>query len=204
MPKDDEHFALYKLEELKNEFPLRNLNIVGIKDLNEILLRRDLVEIKKQKFVVRTGKFVVKNWAGVVFAVLLTVILTSFFALDLDDNPASLTTDGITLFVKNKNGKILWTKKVELPTVAIHNHYVLEHHCRIFDINEDGKKEVIITGPTLLNDQNNRDSTGLICFTKEGNVIWTYSFTDVVVSEREIMNPYYDLNIIDTLTFGDK
>lgn len=110
IPKEDEAFALHNLDELFKLYPKRKLKIVGVGNLDEILLRRDLVEIKKQKLIVRTGKFVKKNWVSAVVTVLLAVLFGYLFVLDWDDNPASLTADGSTLFVINKNGKVLWKK----------------------------------------------------------------------------------------------
>ena len=34
--------------------------------------------------------------------------------MDFDDNPFLLHSDGTTLFIKNKNGKVLWTKRIDL------------------------------------------------------------------------------------------
>lgn len=129
VPKPDEPFALYKLDELKKEFPASTLTVVGVKDVAEILLRRDLVEIKKQKLIVRTGKFVKKNWVSAVVTVLLAVLFGYLFVVDWDVNPAILTTDGGILFVKNKNGKILWTKKVSLGETANHRKRILDLRC---------------------------------------------------------------------------
>lgn len=205
VPKDDETFALHKLEEIRNEFPHRSLRIVGVKDLNEILFRRDLVEINKQKLVVRASKFVVKNWAGVVFAVVLTVLLTYIFALDFDDNPAIVEADSQSLYVKNRNGKILWIKNVTMPKEASSNSNILYGATRIVDINNDGKNEVLYRGGEYTTIPNINTRPGITCTHHKGEILWKYSFSDSVVSEREILDSFYSVSgIVDTITFNNE
>ena len=74
VPKKDESFALYKLYELKAQYPKRNLKLILVEDIIDVLNRRDVVDIKKQKLIVRTGKFVKKNWISAVVTVLLAVL----------------------------------------------------------------------------------------------------------------------------------
>lgn len=204
IPKADEQFAHDKLGELRKEFPMRKLKIVGAKDLEEILLRRDLVDIKKQKLVVRTGKFVKKNWVSAVITVLLAVLFAYLFVMDLDTNPVSLTTDGTTLFVKNKNGKILWTKKGGMDNFASQSDRVLFTYCRIFDIDNDGKNEVLYRGGEDSTDPNKETGLKLICYNNVGIPLWTFSFSDSVYSEREILKPFYGISIIDTISLNNK
>ncbi len=138
------------------------------------------------------------------FAVLLTAILTSFFALDLDDNPASLTTDGITLFVKNKNGKILWTRKAGVLKEASENQKILFKSSRIFDIDSDGRNEVLHIGGQDSINPNIQTGSKLICYNNLGSPLWTYSFSDSVESEREVLKPFYGISIIDTISVNGR
>ena len=200
VPKEDELFAIDKLVEMKKEYPNRNLKIVGVKTVDEILLRRDLVDIKKQKLVVRSGKFVIKNWAGVVFAILLTMLLTYFFALDFDDNPASLTADLNTLYVKNKNGKLLWTKNGVFPEDVRMNSHIVFGTCRPIDINNDGKNEVLYRSSIKSTSLNIHEGSEIICCSHKGDMLWTYTFSDTVSSEREKLESFYGINLIlDTI-----
>ena len=105
-------WAEEKLKELKLLFPNRDLRIIGLSDLNDLLDRRQIVDVRKQKLIVRSGKFVKKNWISAVATVLLAILFGYLFVMDFDDNPETYCfSDGNKLFVKNKNGKIsLWTK----------------------------------------------------------------------------------------------
>lgn len=198
--KEDEQYGDAKLLELNKEFPNRKLKIVGVKDLDEILLRRDLVEIKKQKLVVRTGNFVKKNWATAVVTVLLALLFGYLLVVDWDDNPAMLTAESSKLFVKNKNGKTLWVKDAVLPLGVITNNKILFRLTRILDVDNDGKNEVLLAGSVLKN-PNITASPGIMCFNNKGEILWKYVFSDQVSCAREKLDSYYAINLImDTLT----
>ena len=203
IPKTEETYAYFALTLLKNQYPERNLKLIPIEDISDVLNRRDLVEIKKRNPVVRTGKFVKKNWVSAIATILLAILFAFLFVMDFDDNPATLTTDGRTLFVKNKSGKILWTKKIGVPKEAAANHRILDDYCRIFDVDEDEKNEVLIAGDMQSVENNFYSSVSLLCYNAKGIVLWRYSFSDSVESEREILQPIYWLTMIDTLTINN-
>ena len=200
VPKTDEIWAEEKLEELKNNYPNRDLRIIGLTDLNDLLDRRQIVDIRKQKLIVRSGKFIKKNWVSAVVSVLLAILFTSLFVMDFDDNPAILTIEGTTLFVKNKNGKILWTKLVDLVKADINSENPYPRDARIIDINGDGKNEILLTREIDKKIQSVRDYSLLTCYDKNGKVIWDYNFKDNVSSKREVLNNDYSIYIIDTLS----
>lgn len=203
VPKEDETFALYKLDELTEQYPKRDLKIVGVTDMSEILLRRDLVDIKKQKFVVRTGKFVVKNWAGVVFAVILTMLLTYFFALDFDDNPAILENNGTTLYVKNKNGKLLWSRQ-KLIGDRMNSESYLKSVQKIIDVNNDGINEVLLAGEPLESLTKKEEIGRIVCTDFKGEKIWDYNFKDTVSTKTEVLPTIYNNWMIDTLSINNQ
>lgn len=204
VPKVDEMWAEEKLKELKEHFPQRNLRIIGLTNLDDLLDRRQIVDIRKQKLVVRTGKFVKKNWVSAVATVLLAILFAYLFVLDWDDNPASLTTDGNLLYVRNESGNVLWTKKVEFSKDAITDQKLLGVFCRLYDIDADGDNEVLISNGILLTANSNTSRSQLICYDKKNTKLWSYSFTDSVESEREILKPFYSILLIDTLTVENK
>lgn len=203
IPKIDEMWAEEKLKELKTKYPNRKLRIIGLTDLNDLLDRRQIVDIRKQKLIVRGGKFVKKNWVSAAATILLAMVLAYLYVLDFDDNPAVLTTDGYSLFVKNKSDKILWAKKIGVPKEVVDNRRVLDYYCRIFDIDNDGRNEVFIAGEMSPNENIKNSSISLLCYDPQGTVKWRYSFEDSVTSEREILQTNYGLTIIDTLTFNN-
>lgn len=193
-PKCEENYAYFALTQLQKDYPKRKLKLIPVEDFTDVINRRDLVDINKQKIIVRAGKFGKKNLISAVVTVLLALLFAFLFVMDFDDNPALLESDGTTLFVKNKNGKVLWIKKVELDPVT------LRLCSKIVDIDNDGKNEVLICGEF---EKENRDLNSLICYNNFSKTVWKFSFYDSVISQREILDANYSIKILDTLTFKD-
>ncbi len=78
IPKTEETYAYFALTQFINQYPERNLKLIPAEDIYDVLNRRDLVEIKKRNPVVRTGKFIKKNWVSAVVTVLLAIIILLF------------------------------------------------------------------------------------------------------------------------------
>jgi hypothetical protein len=144
VPFDDYPAAKHKLDELKTLYPKRNLELIPVTNLDDTLNRRNIVEIKKLTPVQRSSRFVKQNWAGILTAILLTVLMTYYFALDLDDNPATFSADTNTLYIKNKNGKILWKKERYFDKFTLGDSGAMADYVRILDVNNDGENEVIL------------------------------------------------------------
>lgn len=203
VPKEDETFALYKLDGLNKLYPKRKLEIVGVKTLNEILLRRDLVEIKKQKLVVRTGKFVKKNWVSAVVTVLLAVLFAFLFVMDWDDNPASFDTKGLALYLKNSKGKILWTKRLnQYPPTEIGTRF-LDNYVKVVNVNDDGENGVLICNQILDEKEYKAEKGSILCLNSKSAAIWKYAFNDTVHSRGETLAPPFYIEIIDTITVNE-
>lgn len=201
VPKDDEDDANFVLKELIKEYPKRRFNIVGVENIEDILNRRDLVDITKQKVIVRTGKFIKRNWVSAAAIILLALLFGYLFVMDWDDNPATLTADGSILYIKNKNGKNLWTKLVNVSKAEIQSNYYYSKAAKVVDINNDKLNEIIICrerdpGTNLI-----KNSAMVICYNSGGEEVWNYIFQDTVLSDREILNTEYTINLLDTVTF---
>ena len=198
-PKCEETYAYFALTQLKKNYPERKLKLIPVEDINDVINRRDVVDIKKQKIVIRTGKFVKKNWISAAATVLLAIIFAFLFVMDFDDNPQLLTSDGTTLFIKNKNGKLLWTKKINVDKIEMQNNNY--KNAKIADIDDDGQNELI-----LCNENDNITGKikkyGLtVCYDYTGKELWQYDFKDIVIANRENLNSEYGANILDTLTY---
>ena len=203
VPKIDETPAREQLLELQKIYAKRNLKLIPVDDISDVLNRRDVVDIRKQKLVVRTGKFVKKNWLSAVVTVLLAILFGYLYVVDWDDNPAIIESNGFTLLVKNKNGRILWSKKVDLPKDVSWRKRLLDNFCSILDTDGDGKNEVLFTGSLVIEREKFIDQK-LICFNFQGDTIWTHSFVDRVESQREVLKPYYNIEIMDTVSLDER
>lgn len=195
-PKLEETYAYFALTQLKKIYPQRTLKLIPIEDINDVLNRRDLVEIKKINPVIRTGRFIKRNWISVAATIILAILFAYLFAVDWDDNPASLLADGSKLYIKNKNGNVLWSVEYYISPGILNMQSYQKQSFMIIDIDDDNNNEVIIV---------DRTNTVLICYSYQNQILWKYRFTDVVNSIRENLNAEYGINIIDTLTFeGEK
>ncbi len=199
-PKAEENNVSKEINELKYKYPCRELKLIPIEDINDVLSRRNLVEIKKRNLAVRAGKFITKNWISAATVVMLTFLFTLLFAFDFDDNPQILYTDGTALYVKNKNGRVLWNIKVNLEPAVLSNNELLKNYARIVDIDNDHQNEIIFV--QTVNDAENlrQDKATVVCYRKNREIIWEYNFHDTVYSERENLEPLYNVFLVDTAT----
>lgn len=198
IPKYEETYAYFALTQLKINYPNRNLKLIAVEDINDVINRRDLIDIKKQKLAVRTGKFVKKNWISAITTVLLAILFGYLFVVDWDDNPTSFIADGQSIFFKNKNGRVLWEKVIISLNQKIIEQNYLNCLARIIDIDNDGLNEVLITNQ-IVNNKTTEDT--IRCYSAKGDIIWKYAFNDEISAKREKLSPEYGISIIDTLTF---
>ncbi len=205
IPKLEETYAYFSLEQLRKVYPHRKLKLITAEDIDDILNRRDLVEIKKQKVIVRTGKFVRKNWVAALIVFSLIAIISFFIIKDFDNNPVSFTADGTKLYIKNKSGKVLWVKNVSVGKRMLNNPLILRRIAKIVDINSDEMSEVILCGEKQDDSSDGFNPATVRCYNYEDNLIWQYSFGERVTSEREKLSlDYGSTTIIDTITFNGK
>ncbi|MBK7978804.1 MAG: hypothetical protein IPK06_02075 [Ignavibacteriae bacterium] len=200
--KSEEKYAENFLKGLKEKYPNRNLKLEVFENIESILNRRDLIEIKKQKLIIRSAKFVKKNWMSAVAAILLAVLFSFLYLIDLDDNPYSYYADGNFLHIRNKNGKTLWSFNERLSNYNLSIN-IARHNTRIFDINNDGINEVISVNEFSKNENAER-SLLLKCYDKNKKIIWAHKFSDIAESNRGKLINRYSIIIIDTLTMAGK
>ncbi len=205
LPKDDEQTARNELGHLKSLYPNRNLKIESIESFSDLLNRRNIVDIRKQKTLVRTAKFALRNWAAVFLfaAILLLIYIGRFY--DFDTNPAQLVNKGSWLFVENKNGKLLWKRKVEynLDTEKLTSSLLKTSSQKLVDVNGDGINEVILLreDAQMYNDVIPRQVS---CLDSDGNIIWYYIFRDTIETNEMVHSTDYGSSLVDTLTILNK
>jgi hypothetical protein len=196
VPKIDEIWAEKKLLELKKINPERNLKIVGLADLEDILSRRNVVDIHKRNIVVRVFRYTLRKWKSIILAALLTLIFIFIFALDFDNNPVLFQQKGKLLSVQNKNGKMLWNVNLIFDPTVIGQDLTAGSR-KIIDINGDGLNEILICEEDFGYDDNRRGR--IVCFDNKKNVVWDYNFRDTVSTFRTWTNNYF-ISLIDTIT----
>ncbi len=204
VPEENKNYAQKKLEELKENYPKRNLQIFGITDLQDLLNRRNLIDIKRQNPVVRTTKYARKNWVVTILILIILLLSGYFYEFNFDDNPAILNRKGGTLFVENKSGRVLFTKSFLYDGSSLLTPSYIRNLQRIVDINNDGKNELLTAreqSPNLM--KNNVDGT-VNCYNYKGQKIWSYLFRDTISSPGERLSRNYTSYLIDTATVNNK
>ncbi|MFZ1280561.1 MAG: hypothetical protein WAR59_06985 [Ignavibacteriaceae bacterium] len=204
IPKFDETYAYFALTQLQKDYPRRKLKLIPVEDLNDVVNRRDLIDIKKQKLVVRSGKFVKKNWISAVATVLLAILFAYLFVVDFDDNPAAVSADGQYIFVKNKNGKLLWKRYFKLNVVSLNTENYFSKFCKLMDTNSDGTSEVLIANEQVGNPNELNTVCLLKCFDKNQKLLWQFSFNEKANSLRENLDTAYSIYMIDTLVIKNR
>jgi hypothetical protein len=204
LPKEDEAAAEEKLRELKKEYPNRNLKLIAVTDIEDLLSRRNVVDIKKLSMLTRTGKTVVRN--KLVTALILTGIcmLTFFYFYEYDDNPYGYDATQGGFNIINQSGNVLWTIKYTISPIELINPNLFETRIRVLDLNGDKKNEVIYCFYAQDTFADKNISEGIAFFDYMGNVFNKLAFTKTVYSKRETLTPPYGWLLQDTLTFEGK
>ncbi len=200
-PKCEETYAYFALTQLKNSYPGRKLKLIPVEEINDVLNRRDVIKIKKQKLIVRTGKFIKKNWISAAVTVLLAILFGYLFVVDFDDNPAMVFYNSNQIFVTNKNSKKLFSFPFTLQWGKIEE---INKYLRILDINNDGKNEILFVESPESANSNNLKMSSLSCYDKHKKLLWNYNFDEIVSSNREIMIPEYGIDLVDTVNENGK
>jgi hypothetical protein len=203
VPKKDELAAIKIYDKLSNEFPNRKLSIIGVDSLEDLFNRRNIIEITKQPYLIKTTKRIKKYWKALLVMIPLLILLTFLLYRDWDDNPALLESTENTLFVKNKSGRVLWTRKMGYgPDILLSKEY-LSYFQKIVDINNDGINEVILANEDFAELKNNSEILRIVCFDKNKNEIWHYNFRDTISAVIGKMDTLYSLELIDTINIAN-
>ena len=203
VPKQDEAASKEKLEKLKSQYPERKLKILSVEDFDDVLNRRDIVEIRKQKIILRTAKFAIKNWAAVLFFVMVIFLVYVGHFYDFNTNPVLIEQKGYWLHVQNKNGKELWKKRMGFSADIMYDNQMKYVTQKIIDVDNDGTNEVILTREDPKQYIPAKHPSSVTCFSWEGEQVWKYNFRDTIASIDMIHSNFFASFLIDTITINE-
>jgi hypothetical protein len=203
VPQNDYTSAQIQIKERQVEFPKRQIQLVGVETINDLFNRRDLIDIKKQNFLIWSFKKIIKNYFALSLLFLFTIAFGYFLFKNLDNNPVSVEFENnerspyLTAFVKNKYGNIIWIKSPESSGVLYRKYPSLSKKLyNITDINDDGKNEVFLCRV---------DSSGaLYYYNNFGDKIWDYVHHETLLTKFEIFSDKYIINSIVDVIAGKK
>jgi len=203
VPKPDEAAANEKLEDIKSQYPNRKLKLISVEDFDDVLNRRDIVEIRKQKIILRSAKFALKNWAAVLFLAMVIFLVYVGRFYDFNTNPAILVNKGYWLSVQNKNGKELWSKEMNFNADKLLYGSYKKISQLIYDVDGDGNSEVLLANE-FFDADNFELNHGISCYDSDMNRLWHYKFEKVVSTPSGSHNSQYLSYLIDIVKEGDE
>jgi hypothetical protein len=200
IPEDDFIHARDTLEQLHKEFPDRNLKLVGIQTVDDLFDLRNVVDIKKESTLLRTGKFIKRQALALFLLIPLTAIVIFSGVFDFDNNPDHFEYKGKVGFIMNKSGKELYQTRLEIDFNNETYAGTILNSGRIYDTDNDGVNEILLSNGIQTLEEPNSNALRIICYDKELNTRWQYSFKKVVSTSYEKHTDIYNLELEDSLT----
>ena len=193
LPKENEKLAMNLLNQLKNEYPKRELEIIGVKNVSDVINRRNLIELKKKNIIIWGTKKLIKNRAFTIMMIIFAVLFMTYFIFNKETNPNNIEFTKDKILIKNKFNEVLWYKDYLMTQKALQTVPSLDSlKSRIIDVDDDGINEVLITQL--------QDKIELFLFDSKGKEIWKYIHIDSVETKMEKFNGLFPIyGIIDTI-----
>lgn len=202
VPHADEATANAVVEKLNKRWPGRKLEIIAVKEISEIMNRRDLFLVSRKPVRQRIKETAQRYRYASLLLIPILVLLGFMYAREFDDNPVAFELEGTDLNIKNRYGKVLWSWLVHPNVPAELTDQELRTRIRIIDIDGDGVNEIISSGD-LIEYSNFKVFYSLFCYNNKKEVIWNFSFVDTVSSPKEKNIPgEYGHHVYDTVTLG--
>ncbi|MFH0736658.1 MAG: hypothetical protein V1773_00915 [bacterium] len=190
VPEPDLIYAQQELKELKKHYPNRNLKIVGVETLDDILDNRKLINIKKQNiFIWGIKKAYNPKYS---FSILLIVLIALFVFVykKSDDNPNNILFKNNLAYVNNKMGDTLFT-------TSIGSAYYLSKLIQLRDINNDGINEILLTNWDKKTALDTFNHYKLYCIDKHKKKIWDYCFNGIISDRESAFENIYHIRLLD-------
>jgi hypothetical protein len=204
VPSGEIHFVRDKLDHLQESFPKRRLNTLEAAHFNDIINRRDLVNITKDNIAVRSGRIIARNYATLLIILIIVSIFSYFLWIRFDDNPAILVREGRILHVENSHGRVLYSKSYDYEENDSNIPSITRNYQLLADINGDGKKELISAMESPENANSKINTNGITCYDHRGERIWSYTFRDTISSPGEKLSRNYSCYLIDTSSINNQ
>lgn len=205
VPKEDEETAQEMLNELKLKYPDRKLKISGVEDFEDLINRRNLVDIKKINPVIRGGKFLARHSLSIILIAALSLMIILTGILDFNVNPTLVTYENSRIKVYNKNKKLLWsTSEVNLSEYFLDNLLIKRQYAILSDVNKDGKNEIIMSNVLFGINIFNREYNNIVCYDYARNLVWKHTFAEIVSTNKITFSSEYRTKFIDIYELNNR
>ena len=185
----DKQFADEHLLTLKKDFPKRELTIVAVASIEDLINRRNLVEVKKQNVVKWAAKKTYNNKLAFAAVLLLIIISSYFFVKDIDNNPVDIEFKNSRAYAKNKYGKVLWDIFPAINNIEV--KFNSKFHKKYFKMDAAdnlNKSSIYICGINKSRD--------LFKLDYAGNEIWSYKFRSKIESDSEVFSNEHQFHTV--------
>ncbi len=203
IPEEDFVDARNTLQEFQAEYPERRLKLVGIQSADDLFDLRNVVDIKKESTVLRTGKFIRRQALALFLLIPLIAIIIFSGIFDLDNNPDHFEYRGKVGLIVNKSGKKLYATKLSSDYNNEFGRELIVRSGKIFDTGNDGTNEIILCNDQQALKESNLLKNRIVCYNKNLDVNWTFTFDKVVRTKFDLHSDIFDENLVDTLTIND-
>ena len=130
----------------------------------------------------------------------LTAIIIFSGVFDFDNNPDHFEYKGKVGFIMNKSGKELYQTRLKMDLNNETYAGTILNSGRIYDTDNDGVNEILLSNGIQTLEESNSNVLRIICYDKDLNTRWQYSFKKVVSTSYEQHTDSYDLELEDSLT----
>jgi hypothetical protein len=202
--RDNEQIAIRKIEELKRSYPGKSAEVVGVSTLQDLLNRRNLVDIRKQKFSTRVTRFIRQNPISLFLLLFIISFFLVYSSVIWDRNPDNYTFNGNIISINNKLGQSLWTKRMIFSKDSYEGDYNFTRCCRITDTDNDGINEVILTLEEADKKTSENSFGRVVCYNSRAEELWAYNFRDPVSTGSINHSLNYLSYLVDTLTVNNQ
>lgn len=186
VPQSQMGLVYQTYEELKEIYPNRDLLIIGVRHLRELFYDRRLTLHSKKGMLQHAGQKIWKRKTSVLAVLgymLLAFIITALVIGPVDRNPDHFELFPSEIAIMNKIGREL--KRIPVDPVNIFqatksDSYVRQELIEIFDSDNDGKNEVLLS----LQDEDYSDNKLILMDDNLTDTLWINELIHVVDYEK--------------------
>ena len=179
VPHQQLDLAKHKLNELKSEFPNRELPIIAVTSMRDLFFDRRVTLYNKTDAITHNFKKVWKRKYTAIYGLILLLLLAVIGRLmygPIDRNPSYATFEGEEMHIRSESGVILFSKNIGAQRVNEVSFPRLQPAIDIVaikDIDGDGLNEVLEAS-----NKENQFTYGsdFTLYTIDGDTIWTRDF----------------------------
>jgi len=210
LPEENIHEANSELEALNKKYTKRKLQLIPIRDFENVFKNLDIVERCELKFkdrlVTNYKKYhVVVNWFLSIAALIVIILfIVNYLIPVLDRNPIIPRIENKKFTAYNKYGIKVWesdffTRDYDSTSVYIDNF--IKSNIHIADLNDDNENEILV----LNTDQKNLAITrSMSCYKSDNTILWKYSKPhEEIYYGNTLFDDTYFLNRINVHDFNN-